>query len=142
MVTINFTLSDNLNLSYDGYRTNDYVFSTAANAATIEVRLKVNSGEGSLYLDNVELKETIQIDQIYLDGQTTLSVGDTTTITPTYTPENYTDLSFHWTSLDETIATVDENGTVTATGVGSTYVGLVSDSDLVAESMIRITVSE
>ena len=136
------TLSDNLNLSYDGYRTNDYVFTTAANAATIEVRLKVNSGEGSLYLDNVELKETIQIDQIYLDGQTTLSVGDTTTITPTYTPENYTDLSFHWTSLDETIATVDENGTVTATGVGSTYVGLVSDSDLVAESMIRITVSE
>ena len=75
MVTINFTLSDNLNLSYDGYRTNDYVFSTAANAATIEVRLKVNSGEGSLYLDNVELKEAIQIDQIYLDGETTLSVG-------------------------------------------------------------------
>ena len=120
MVTINFTLSDNLNLSYDGYRTNDYVFSTAANAATIEVRLKVNSGEGSLYLDNVELKEAIQIDQIYLDGETTLSVGDTTTITPTYTPENYTDLSFHWTSLDETIATMDEKGTVTATGVGST----------------------
>ncbi len=120
MVTINFTLSDNLNLSYDGYRTNDYVFSTAANAATIEVRLKVNSGEGSLYLDNVELKEAIQIDQIYLDGETTLSVGDTTTITPPYTPENYTDLSFHWTSLDETIATMDEKGTVTATGVGST----------------------
>lgn len=88
------------------------------------------------------LKEAIQIDQIYLDGETTLSVGDTTTITPTYTPENYTDLSFHWTSLDETIATVDEKGTVTTTGVGSTYFGLVSGSDLVAESMIRITVSE
>lgn len=136
------TLSDNLNLSYDGYRTNDYVFTTAANASTIEVRLKVNSGEGSLYLDNVELKEAIQIDQIYLDGNTTLSVGDTTVITPTYTPVDYTDLSFHWTSLDETIASIDENGNVTANGVGSTYVGLVSDSDLIAESMIKITVNE
>ena len=136
------TLADNLNLSYDGYRTNDYVFTTAANAASIEVRLKVTGGEGSLVLDNVELKETIQIDQIYLDGTTTLSVGETSTINATYGPTNYTDLSFHWTSLDETIVSVDDNGNITANGVGSTYVGLVSDSDLIAESMIKITVNE
>ncbi len=44
----------------------------------------------------------------------TINVGNTFTITPTVTPDNATDKSVIWTSSDDTIATVDDNGNVTA----------------------------
>lgn len=44
----------------------------------------------------------------------TINVGNTFTITPTVTPDNATDKSVIWTSSDDTIATVDDNGKVTA----------------------------
>ena len=136
------TLSDNLNLSYDGPRTNDYVFTTSATTNSLEIRFNVSGGEGSLYLDNVHLVEAIQIDQVYLSGQTTLSIGETTQLTASYYPANYTDLSFDWVSLDDSIVSVDSDGNISANGVGSTYVGVQSDSDLIAESMILVTVTE
>ena len=55
-------------------------------------------------------------------------------------PKTASDIHMNWVSLDESIATVDENGKVTANAAGKVLVGLLSDSDLLAESYVLITV--
>ena len=55
------------------------------------------------------------------DGETdSLEVGDTVHLTVKYSPEDTTDdKKVTWTSSDDTVATVDENGVVTAMGGGT-----------------------
>lgn len=48
-----------------------------------------------------------------------LKVGETVSITATVLPENTTDKKVIWTSSDESIATVDGNGIITAVAVGN-----------------------
>ena len=48
----------------------------------------------------------------------TMKVGGTSTLTATVTPEDASNKAVKWTSSDESIATVDENGVVTAKSVG------------------------
>ncbi len=47
-----------------------------------------------------------------------LRVGETVTLIPTVYPDDATDKTVTWQSADESIATVDANGIVTATGLG------------------------
>ena len=47
-----------------------------------------------------------------------LHIGETVQLTATVLPENTTDKTVTWTSSDESIATVDENGLVTAVALG------------------------
>ena len=63
--------------------------------------------------------ETVFVTSATLD-ETSLSIGigRTATLTCTIKPANATDKTVTWTSSDETIATVDENGKVTAIAKG------------------------
>ena len=76
----------------------------------------------ALAATNVSLNE----EQITID-----SIGETITLTATVTPENTTD-AITWSSSEERVATVDDNGVVTAVAAGSTVitveVGSVSDT--------------
>lgn len=62
----------------------------------------------------------------------TLVKGASTTLTATVAPDTATDKTVTWSTLDATVATVDENGNVTAVGGGSTTItaaaGGVSDT--------------
>ena len=49
----------------------------------------------------------------------TLTVGETQTLTATVTPDNAQDKSVTWSSSDATVATVDQDGKVTAVKAGS-----------------------
>lgn len=51
-----------------------------------------------------------------------LSLNESATITPIFTPANATNQHLTWNSDDESIATVDANGKVTAKGFGETWV--------------------
>ena len=55
------------------------------------------------------------------------------------TPDNATDKSVIWTSSDEKIAVVDENGTVTATGEGEAVIKASSPDGPFAECMIAVS---
>ena len=133
-------LTDNLNMSAE-YREFDYNFITSAQTASIRVALHVLGGEGSLWLDDVCVKEVVPTENVYLTAdKTTLAVGETAELSVRVEPSTANDIQMHWVSQDESIASVDENGIVTANGSGKVLVGLVSDSDLIAESYLLITV--
>lgn len=133
-------LTDNLNMSKE-FRTFDYNFITAANATSVKVALHVVAGEGNLWLDDVQVKEVIPTESIYLNAdKSILKANETATLTATILPKTASDIGFNWVSLDENVVTVDENGKVTAQASGKALVGLLSDSDLLAESYILITV--
>ena len=59
----------------------------------------------------------------------TLYVGQKLKITATIEPENATNKKLIWTSEDESVATVDENGEVTAVGVGTIIIKASAEDD-------------
>ena len=62
---------------------------------------------------------TVAVEKITLDKTTAeLTVGDTTTLKATVTPDNATDKTVTWTSSDESVATV-KDGVVTAVKAGT-----------------------
>lgn len=67
--------------------------------------------------------ETVFVTGAALDQATlSLGIGRTATLTCTITPANATDKTVTWTSGDETVATVDASGKVTAVGKGKTVI--------------------
>ena len=86
----------------------------------------VGNGTTTLTATRGKVKATAQITvttaptEIHLDNtEGILTVGNTHTITATLLPETTTDTDILWTSSDDSIATVDEYGTVTALTPGS-----------------------
>lgn len=72
--------------------------------------------------------------------------GDTRTVKATLSPADATDPSLVWTSLDTAVAKVDNNGKITAVGVGSTYVRveavLADKTGNKANKTIKVTVRD
>ena len=56
-----------------------------------------------------------------------LSYGDHIQLTPIFDPEEPTDTSVTWSSSDESVATVDENGLVTAVMLGETVITVTTN---------------
>lgn len=72
---------------------------------------------------------------------TTLKVGEKTTLSLTVIPSNATVTSKSWKSKNTSIATVDENGTVTAVSSGSTEIYCVVNGKITSNSCV-VTVKE
>ena len=70
----------------------------------------------------------------------TLDVGDTQQLTATVMPENATNKSVVWTSSDESVATVDENGLVTAHkgGTATISANTTDGSNLSADCLVNV----
>lgn len=68
----------------------------------------------------------------------TLLVGQSDKLTATVSPENVTDKTITWASDNETIATVDENGLVTALGVGSATITASTENGLTATCEVTV----
>ena len=72
---------------------------------------------------------------------TTLTVGDTETLTETVNPNDATDKSVIWSSDNTNVATVDTNGLVTAVGVGTANITVTSNSDSTKNASCSVTVN-
>lgn len=133
-------LNDNLNMSRE-YREFDYNFITSPYAVSADIVLHVVAGEGSLYLDDVAVREVIPTEAVFVEAdKAELEVGETGKVMAQILPGSANDLTFHWTSSDESVITVAEDGTVTAVGEGSAYARYENSGDLTAESSVLITV--
>ncbi len=67
-----------------------------------------------------------------------VSIGDTYQLTATVLPENTTDKSVTWQSSNETVATIDQNGLVTALSTGTTQITVTTSNGQSAYTNIRV----
>ena len=70
--------------------------------------------------------------------QTELKVGETLNPSVTFTPENATDKNLTWTSSDAKIATVDNEGKITAKGLGQCAITATSANGVSAFCIVSV----
>lgn len=87
---------------------------------------------GAVKVDAIELSES----------EKTVFVGDTFTITATVKPEDAFNRTVTWSSSDPSIATVDENGTVTAIAEGEAIITAESADGVTAECKVTVEKKE
>lgn len=86
---------------------------------------------------------TTKVEQITLNKtEGVLTVGNSVTVTATVTPDNAANATVNWTSSDETVATVDSNGMVTAVAAGSATITATSESDGDVSADYALTVNK
>jgi len=74
---------------------------------------------------------TVPVTGVALDKSTVnLGVGGTQTLTATISPTNATNTNVTWSSDDESVATVDSNGKITAKGIGTTNITVTTENGL------------
>ncbi|MGN0629679.1 MAG: Ig-like domain-containing protein [Oscillospiraceae bacterium] len=108
-----------------------------ADAGSINGGYPVLSWQKSEYIP-----ETVDVTGVALDTATAeLKVGKSQTLTATVSPEDATDKSVTWSSDNEEVATVDENGLVTAVGAGVANI-TVKTVDGEFTDVCKVTVKE
>ena len=81
------------------------------------------TGDSSTWDTWFDAYEYIPVSEVALDKKTAeVTVGETVALTAAVTPEFATVPTVTWTSSDESVATVDENGVVTGVSVGEAVI--------------------
>lgn len=98
----------------------EFVYDSAKNLE-FEVFMPSTYTGGSLYIDYLTVERVNRyIDSVTVSGAVEMGVGDSQQLTATVLPENTTESKdFAWNTSDSAIATVDENGLVTAISSGT-----------------------
>lgn len=111
-----------------------YLEYTNGEKDTICYNISSNTGE--------EIVEAVKLQGLsFTETKTTIKQGNTFVIKPVFTPENATNKKIRWTSSDESIATVDQNGKVLANLKGECFITAVSE-DGGYEAQCKIIVTE
>ncbi len=93
---------------------------------------------GCILVDNLEAE--IALDSISLPKTSTVEMGKTLTLTPTFNPTTTTNKIVTWSSSDTSVATVDNNGKVTPKKVGATIITVTSqDGKKKASCTVTVT---
>ena len=86
---------------------------------------------------------TTKVEGITLDKtEGILNVGNTVTITATVAPEVATNPAVTWSSSDESVATVDETGKITAVATGNATITATSEDDSSVSANYELTVQQ
>ena len=92
----------------------------AVKPGTATVTVKTTDGEKTATCAVTVVEKVYPVESVTLDKETLeLVEGDTAALTATVAPENATDKTVTWKSSDEAVATVAEDGTVTAVAPGT-----------------------
>lgn len=131
------------------YGTNDWtmqqVFITVpAGGAKYFVELFFENSTGKVWFDNVRLEEYDGITGLTLEPTAMMmTAGETKSLTMKHTPSNLQSPQVIWTSSDENVATVDNNGHVTAVAAGvATITVATEDQTIKAQSKVGVDSAE
>lgn len=119
-------------------------FKMPAKAVTVTANYKnIDTSEPTTPTEPVTpIVKAIQATGITLDKTSEdIKCGSTIKLTKTILPENTTDKGVTWSSSDTVIATVNENGIVTGTGIGSATITATSNSNYSVSATCVVNVS-
>ena len=86
--------------------------------------------------------EIVPVSQITLNkAETSISVGNSETLTATVAPENATNKALKWASSDEDVATVAPDGTVTAVKAGAATITATAADGSGKSAVCKVTVT-
>lgn len=120
---------------------------TAVGLGSTEIRVSVESW----YAEPGHLFETVWVDVIENRPVTSitlnttsisLDVGDATALTATISPSNATNKSVTWSTSNSTVATVDNNGGVTAKGPGTATIYAAANDGSGKSDSCTVTVTQ
>jgi uncharacterized protein YjdB len=137
ITAISFTFSGSytggLNTSYTNLSTNNWEQTLGSQARITSCTVTYTAGGGNVDVTGVSLnKEEIE-----------LEVGATQTLVATITPGNATDQDLSWESDDANVASVDENGVVTAEGIGTATITVTThDGDFTATCDVEVIAAQ
>ena len=116
---------------------------TAKSAGTAIITATSENGKTASCAITVE-KKLIPITEVLIDkSSATLTEGDSTTLTATVLPENTTDSkSVSWSSSNEAVATVSEDGTITAKSAGTAVITATSTNGKTAGCTVTVSKKE
>ena len=111
---------------------------TAKKEGSATITVSTNNGltascEVTVY-DPIVLAEKITLDKTYLST----TIGKNEQLTATISPENTVDKTLTWKSSNEEVATVDENGSVTAKKEGTTTIIVSTNNGLTASCIFEV----
>ncbi|MGG4398325.1 polysaccharide lyase family 8 super-sandwich domain-containing protein [Paenibacillus thiaminolyticus] len=131
------------------YGTNDWrmqqVFITVpAGGAQFFVELFLENCTGKVWFDNIRLEEYDGITMLTLEpAAMTMTVGETKPLTLTHTPQELLSPKVIWSTSDEHVATVDNDGNVTAVAAGAATVTAATEDQMIkAQSNIDVQSAE
>ena len=104
-------------------------------AAFIVVRTVVPAFQSGIFSGSTQAAESVTLDRTILD---LAEAGTTIALVPTFAPEGAT-AALTWASSDEAVATVDENGNVTAVAPGSAVISATMENGQKAECTVNCT---
>lgn len=115
---------------------NGIVKAVGNGTATITVTTKDQSKTATCSITVAQWVKSISLGKTFI----TLNVGQEQTLTATVNPDNAADKTLKWTSSDVSVATVDQNGTVSAKAKGFATIKVTADdgSRVSASSTIRV----
>ena len=101
----------------------------------------INAGSFPTGTESVGAVSQVPVTGVTLNKtELSLTVGGTETLTATVAPENATNKAVKWTTSDQKIATVDENGKVTAVAAGTATITATTE-DGGKTASCKVTVS-
>ena len=129
---LTFSSSDEKVFTVDG---NGLVTAVGAGKATVKVSTDVED-----VFAECEVNVEVRSEEVKLDiTETEIYCEETVTLKATVLPDDATDKSIIWESSDENVATVDENGVVTAVSKGSVIItAKTADTGKTAECRINV----
>ena len=90
-------------------------------------------------IESIEiLPQLIAVDDFEISGKSYMGINSTQTLVANVLPKDASDKSLTWTSSDKTIATVDENGNVTALKLGTATITATSHNNVVRTFNVKV----
>ena len=121
---------------------NGNITAVGEGTATITVASKADPAKSETVTVKVE-KVVVPVEDVLLHKKEfELEPGDTDKIIAVVTPNEATDKDITYTSDDETVVKVDENGNITAVGEGTATITVASKADPTKSKTVTVTVKK
>lgn len=137
------SLADDMGITYTSSNPNVIIVDRKGNLAAVNVgtaEVAIESKNGKIY-DSGTIKVVISPTGISLPESITLSMESTpqASVDAEISPYNATDYTVIYSSADESVATVDENGIITAVSAGETEVtAQIKGTDLSMTTQVQV----